>query len=62
MVTPMVATAITAISTHFPFFTAASTPMGIAASRTNTMVIPPSFADTGKPLKMKSFTDLPGYL
>ncbi len=57
----MVASDITSISCHFPFFTAAKIPMGTAASITKIMVIPPSFADTGKPFLINSLTSFPVY-
>ena len=59
MVTPIVATAMTSMSCHLPFFTAARIPIGIEARTTKMIVMPPSFPDTGKPLAIKSLTVFP---
>ena len=61
IVTPMVAMAISSISCHLPFFSAASMPMGMEVSSTNTRVTRPSLADTGAPVAIKSLTVLPVY-
>ena len=62
MVTPMVASAMSSMSCHLPFFSAARMPMGMAAMSTKMTVTPPSRADTGAPEAMNSLTVWPVYL
>ena len=57
----MVASAISSISCHLPFFSAARMPMGMAAASTNTTVTRPSRADTGARAAIKSLTVWPVY-